>query len=516
MIDLTNIPTDPGCYQFKDISNKVLYIGKAKNLRKRIKSYFQKRILDPKTEALIKKVDSVDYFITENEVEALILENNLIKKHTPKFNIDFKDSKRYAYIELTNEDFPRLLIGRLKKGTSKFYGPFVSAANRDYIIYVLRRTFQVRTCRRFPKRACLRYHINLCQAPCTGNVSKAEYQNNIKKIHLILKGKTKELIADLTLDMKMASNNLEFERALELRNQIEAINMLNEKQNMERQKKYNEDILNFMVKSNRVYLILFNVYKGILENKQEFEFNFHPEFLEEFIVQYYSENSIPKELILPEVVSESIVSFLELKRQSKVKVTVPKKGEKKKLMDLVNKNIEVTFFGNFEKLDDLREKLKLQEIPSVIECFDISHLTGTSTVGSMVQFRSALPDKNNYRRFKIRTVSGVDDTSAISEVVRRRYVRLIKEKSEMPNLVIIDGGQGQLNAAMKSLWELNVKIPIIAIAKKFEEIYLPGSEGPIKLDKKSKALQLVQQIRDEAHRFALQYNRFLRMKELKK
>jgi excinuclease ABC subunit C len=285
---------------------------------------------------------------------------------------------------------------------------------------------------------------------------------------------------------------------------------------MERQKRYNEDILNFEIKNERVYLILFNIYKGTLVNKQEFEFAMQPEFFEEFILQFYSENPIPKELILPEKISEPLHVFLESKREGKVKVTVPKRGEKKKLLELVYRNVEVTFFGNVDKLEDLKNKLNLQESPEVIECFDISHLSGTSMVGSMVQFRSALTHKDNYRRYKIRTVEGVDDTSAIAEVVRRRYKRLILERKQFPNLIIIDGGLGQLNAALKSLWELEVKIPIIAIAKKFEEIYMPGAKGPLRLDKGTKALKLIQQIRDEAHRFALQYNRMLRSKELKK
>ena len=262
--------------------------------------------------------------------------------------------------------------------------------------------------------------------------------------------------------------------------------------------------------------MLFNIYKGTLVNKQEFEFEYQPEFFDEFILQYYSENPVPKELILPEDVGDSLLEFLQSKHESKVKVTIPKRGDKKKLLELVKRNIEVTFFGNIDKLDDLKNKLNLQETPHVIECFDISHLSGTSMVGSMVQFRSALPDKDNYRRYKIRTVDGVDDTSAISEVVARRYKRLILERRDFPNLIIIDGGQGQLNAALKSLSELDINIPIIAIAKKFEEIYIPGRKDPLKLDKSTKALKLIQQIRDEAHRFAIQYNRLLRSKELKK
>jgi excinuclease ABC subunit C len=514
MIDLSSIPSDPGCYQFKDSSDIIIYIGKAKNLKKRVKSYFHKSSLDPKTEVLKGKIDAIDIIVTDNEVEALVLENNLIKKYQPKYNIDFKDSRRYAYIELTNEDFPRLLIARRQGEAGKYFGPFVSAAGRDYIIYVLRRVFQIRTCKRLPKKACLRYYINLCQAPCVGEISKTQYQDNIRMVKLVLKGKTGKLIEALKEDMNTAANKLNYERAMELRNQIEAIKSLKERQAMERKKKFNEDIINFIIKNNRVYLILFNIYKGTLENKQEFEFEYAPDFLEEFIVQYYSDNSVPKELILPENIDASLAQFLELKAESKVKVTVPKKGEKRRLLELVKKNIEVSFFGNIEKLEDLKTKLKLQETPEVIECFDISHLSGTSVVGSMVQFRNGLPDKSNYRRFKIRTVEGIDDTSAIAEVVRRRYTRLINEKSELPNLVIIDGGQGQLNAGIKEHSKLGLRIPIIAIAKKFEEIYLPGLHTPLKLSKKTKALQLIQQIRDEAHRFAIQYNRLLRKKEL--
>ena len=516
MIDLGSIPKEPGCYQFKSKSNIILYIGKAKDLRKRVKSYFQKTKHDPKTEVLLKRIHSVDYIVTDSEVEALILENNLIKKHQPKFNINFKDAKRYAYIEITSEDFPRLLLARNNRGKGKFYGPFVSAAVRDYILYILRRTFLVRTCKKLPKRACLRYHINLCHAPCTGEISKTQYQENIRAVKQILKGKSNDLVKSLIKKMDIASKKLNFERAMELRNQIGAINSLKERQAMERKKKVNEDIINYIIKNERVYLILFNIYKGTLENKQEFDFEFTPEFFEEFLLQYYSDNEIPKELILPERIDQSLKEFLEQKRESKVKVTIPQRGEKKKLLELVKKNIVVTFFGNIERLDDLKAQLQLQETPAVIECFDISHLSGTSTAASMVQFRLGLPDKSNYRRFKIRSVESVDDTAAIAEVVRRRYTRLLNENSELPNLVIIDGGLGQLNAALKEQARLGVKIPTIAIAKKFEDVYLPGVKSPLKLSKKTKALQLIQQVRDEAHRFASKYNKVLRKKELLK
>ena len=514
MIDPSGLPEEPGCYLFKDSTGRVIYVGKAKNLRKRVKSYFQKREFDPKTEVLIRNIDSVDFIVTNNEVEALILENNLIKKKSPKYNIDLKDSKRYAYIKLTDEEFPRLLVSRRMDEDGTFFGPFVSAASRDYILSALKKTFQIRTCKRMPKKPCLRHQIDLCQAPCAGKIGSDEYSEKVRAIVSILKGRTDELIKSKKCEMNCASAELDFERALKLRNQIRAIEHLKEKQNMEISKKYDEDIINYIIKNGRVYLILFNIYRGLLENKQEFEFEYGDDFLEEFLVQYYSENTVPAEIILPQEVTSSLISFLRVKRGKQVSVKVPKIGDKKQLLDLVTKNIEASFFGDIEKLEDLKNKLHLHETPVVIECFDISHLSGTSTVGSMVQFRNALPDKSNYRRFKIKTIDGIDDTRAIAEVVRRRYVRLVEDGSDLPDLIIIDGGVGQLNSAAAVLKKLGLTVPVISIAKKFEEVYMPGLAFPLRLNRKSKALQLVRRIRDEAHRFAISYNRLLRKKEL--
>ncbi len=517
MINIDSIPVNPGCYLFKDSSGAIIYIGKAKNLRKRVASYFQKREPDPKTAALVAKIASVDFIATDTEVEALILENGLVKKHKPKYNIDLKDSKNYAYIQLTDEEFPRLLIARRKTGgvKGKFFGPFTSAQERDYILEFLNKTFKIRTCRRFPKKPCLKYHINLCCAPCAGFVSREEYDGNIAKIKLILGGKTKELLDSMNAEMVRQSGSLNFESALELKNQIYAVSSLNERQNVERQKAHDEDIINYLIKDDKVYLILFNIYKGTLLNKSEFNFNYSPDFLEEFIARYYPENEIPGEVILPQEIDDSLISFLNYtKKGGKVKVTVPKRGEKKQLLDLVAKNIEISFFGDALKIEALKNKLNLSEMPNVIECFDISHLSGTATVGSMVQFRNAKPDKSNYRRFKIKTVEGIDDVSAIAEVVRRRYSRLKEEKKKLPDLIIIDGGRGQLNSALNELKKLELKIPVISIAKKLEEIYVPALRYPLKLDEKEKALTFIREIRDEAHRFAVKYNRLLRKKEL--
>jgi len=514
MFDIKNLPTDPGCYLFKDKNSKIIYVGKAKNLRKRIKNYVQKNDLDSKTQSLIRHVESVECIATDNEVEAFILENTLVKKYQPKYNIDLKDAKSYAFIHLTDEEFPRVLLARGKTGKGKFYGPVVSAQELNYILHFLKKTFALRTCKKLPKKPCLRYHINLCDAPCAGFINHEDYNRKIDKVKLVLSGNEKKLKKQSQKEMKNHSKKSHFEKALKIRDEIIAIERLNKRQNMQRQKKYNEDIINYKIKDEKVYLMIFNIYKGTLSNKNEYVFDYNDDFLEEFIIQYYSENPIPKEIIVSNKINESIASFLEIKKGKKVKITKPQKGEKKQLLDLVIKNIEIAFFADTDKVDALKTKLKLHETPVVIECFDISHLSGTSTVGSMVQFRSGKPDKNNYRRFRIRTVEGIDDFAAIAEVVKRRYTRLKNEDVEFPNLIVIDGGRGQLNFALQEIEKLNLKIPIISIAKQFEEIYIPGMIHPLRLAKTEKALKYIQEIRDEAHRFAIKYNRLLRKKEL--
>lgn len=515
MVDYLSLPNNPGCYIYKNDTGKIIYVGKAKNLKKRVASYFTKKDHDIKTQVLVSNIATVDFIVTENEIEALILENTLIKKHRPRYNIDLKDSKRYAYIRITDEEFPRLMVARRKTTEKDAYGPFVSGAQREYVLRLLRKLFKIRTCKRLPKRACLRHHIKLCDAPCISKISKTAYSEKVHAARMVLKGKTSQLIENLKKKMQEASEKQKYEAALEMRDQINSLKYLSEKQNMERKRKYDEDIINYMIKDDTVYLLLFNIYKGTLANKVEFVFERTPEFLEEFITQYYSEEEVPKELILPKKVDESIEKFLTHKRGSKVNITIPKIGEKKQLLDLAKKNVEIVFFGNLEKVNELKKKLRMNESPTVIECFDISHLSGTSTVASMVQFRNGKADKSNYRRFKIRTVDGIDDFASMAEVVRRRYSRLKRESQPMPNLIIVDGGKGQLSSTMEILDELNLRIPTIGIAKREEEIFFPGSKFPLKLDKKEKAIRFIQEIRDEAHRFAITYNRLLRKKKIK-
>jgi len=509
-----NLPPSPGCYLFKDDKGQVLYVGKAKQLHKRVASYFNRTDLDPKTQSLVEHIQHIDHIATNTELEALILENTLIKQHQPKYNIRLKDAKSYSFLQLTDERFPRLIIARGVRLKGQVFGPFLSAQERDYLLRFIQKTFHLRTCRRLPKKPCLRYHIGLCEAPCAGFINEKEYNETIQHIKAVLKGQVKEEIQSLQQEMEQLSAYQEFEAAMKKRDYIRGLEYLEQRQTMQRKRTYNEDIINYAIQNNTVYLLVFNIYKGTLANKNTFVFPYHEDFFEEFILQLYDEYPIPKELILPHQISDSLQEWLSQQKESIVHVTIPQRGTKKQLLELVAKNIDTEFFADTKKLEALQRHLSLPDLPGVIECFDISHLSGTSTVGSMVQFRRGKPDKSNYRRFRIRTVEGIDDVKAIAEVVRRRYTRLKKEGEEYPDIILIDGGKGQLNAATQQLKQLDVMIPVIAIAKQFEELYLPGLEHPLRLPRQNPALQYLQEIRDEAHRFALKYNRLLRTKEL--
>lgn len=515
MIDPAQLPDNPGCYLFSDDSDTVIYVGKAKNLKKRVTSYFQKTDHDPKTRNLIARIASVSVMVTNTETEALLLENNLIKKHQPKYNIDLKDAKRFAYIELTREKFPRIGFARkMNTAEAVYFGPFVSASERDAILRVIKRIFCLRSCRKLPKRACLRYHMKSCSAPCIGVISEEEYHTQVERATALLKGKSSELLALLRAEMEAFSAAREYERALLIRNQISAIEHIAERQHVERPRETDQDVIAYTVADDTVYLMIFSVEKGLLTGKQEYSFENHEDFFEEFLVQYYADRTPPSELILPHEADEALAAYLSEKKGRNVQLTVPKIGEKKKLLDLVEKNIGHAFLKNELKVKDLQANLELSDPPEVIECFDISHLSGTSMVGSMVQFRNGIPDKKNYRRFKIKTIEGIDDTASIGEIVRRRYQRLIEENTDLPDLIIIDGGKGQLSAALAVLSDLDLTVPVIGIAKREEEVYLPGEMLPRHFDPKGMALRYIQEIRNEAHRFAITYHKLLRGKKM--
>ena len=515
MVGYSTLPHAPGCYLFADEHGTILYIGKAKDIRKRVASYFQKTDHDTKTRALISRIVSVDFVVTTNEVEAFLLENNLIKKHQPKYNIDLKDAKRFAYIEISGGEFPRIGIARRSVAdTGTLFGPFVSAAERDAVLRAVKRAFCLRSCRKLPKRACLRYHMRSCSAPCIGAISAAEYRLQVERATALLKGKGSDLIRSLKAGMAASSQRQEFEKALALRNQIAAIERLSLRQHVERPRGTDQDVISYTVESGMVFLMVFSVEKGLLSGKQEYMFDAHGDFFEEFLVQYYADHTPPAELVLPHEVDAALSEYFSQRKGSAVQVTAPKIGDKKRLIELVNKNIEHAFLRDELKVQELRAALGLTSPPGVIECFDISHLSGTSMVGSMVQFRSGKPDKNNYRRFRIRTVAGIDDFASITEIVKRRYQRLAAEGAAMPDLIIIDGGRGQLSAALAAIHSLGLEIPVIAIAKQDEDVYLPGEVLPRRLDERGMALRYLQEIRNEAHRFAVAYHRVLREKKV--
>ncbi|WP_321504326.1 excinuclease ABC subunit UvrC [uncultured Methanoregula sp.] len=515
MFDTAALPGSPGCYQFLDSAGSIIYIGKAKNLKKRVGSYFQKKDHDPKTQKLVESIASVSVLVTNTETEAFLLENNLIKKYQPKYNIDLKDAKRYAYIEITREPYPRIGIARqTSKMDGTYFGPFVSGAERDAVLKVIKRIFLLRSCRKMPKRACLRHHMHSCSAPCIAEVSEEEYRENVNRAMALLKGKSSELVSTLRSEMAALADRQEYEKALAIRNQIAAIEHLAERQHVEHISETDQDVIAYTIAGTVVYLMVFSVEKGRLSGKQEYSFDLREDFFEEFLVQYYTERTPPAELILPHEIDGALAGYLAERKGRLVTITVPKIGEKKKLLSLVEKNIEHAFLKNDLKRADLQSGLGLATAPDVIECFDISHISGTAMVGSMVQFRNGVPDKKNYRRFKIKTVEGIDDFASIFEVVTRRYRRLLEEDGDLPDLILIDGGKGQLSAATSALENLGVDVPVIAIAKREEDVYLPGEMLPRRLDPKGMALHYLQEIRDEAHRFAIAYNRLLRKKKL--
>jgi len=517
---IKELPQRPGCYLFKDKTGKVIYIGKAKNIRKRVMSYFGKNHDDTKTLQLVNQISDIRYLITKSEVDALLSESKLIKKHQPKYNLQLKAGERYAYIKITNDKFSRLETAReLKKG-GRHFGPFASAATRKELIYLCNTLFKLRVCRRLPKRSCLLYHIKLCSAPCINKISEIDYQLNIKKAEMLIKGDRKKLLQKLEQEMNRYSDKLQFELAKVRRDQIIALQNITDRQKIRLQKRYDQDVINYVISPKEIIFQLFNVNKGIISGRREFRFSrqklISGKKLNDFVKQYYMTEDIPEEIILPESIEDKdlIEKYLSKIKGRKVKIVLPQKGEKQKLLDLVRVNIMASINRGDSALVDLQNKLSLPTLPRVIEAFDASNLGPNQMVGSMVNFSDGQADKNNYRRFKIKTFEGQSDYDSIKEIVFRRYYRLKKEKAKLPDLILIDGGKPQLSAAVTALKELGMQIPTIAIAKRLEEIYTTNSQYPVHLPRSSDSLKLIQKIRDEAHRFAIKYHRLLRRKKL--
>lgn len=516
----SSIPIDPGVYIYRDEQEEILYVGKAKNLRSRVKTYFSTLYQPLKTRQLVSKIRIIDFIIVNNEVEALLLENKLIKQHTPKYNINLKDAKTYAYIALTRETYPRILTSRKVSPKLESFGPYTEGYTRQNLQRLVIKVFKLRTCKKFPKRACLNYHIGSCTAPCVGNVTEEQYREQVKNARMFLEGKFERTIQLLDTQMKKASSEKIFERALELRNQIASIRLLTERQIVDKERLFDQDVMVFVEGREKVHALHMGLRKGVLLGKKEFTVDLQPQVEQEFLKAFYSVNQIPREILLNKACwqdadeKKALEEFLQAKRLAPVTMNVPKRGNKLCLVQLAEKNLQSSLTGN-NVLVDLQKALKLPKQPKIIECFDISNLGQEHLVSGMVRFKDAKPDKKNYRKFKIKTVTGQDDFASINEVVLRRYKRSLEEKAEVPDLIIIDGGPGQVNSAKVALNSLDLKIPLIGLAKENEEIYLPGETEPKVLDKNSRVMLLLRQIRDATHDFSLGYNRKRREMKLR-
>ncbi len=518
--DLSTLPKNPGCYLYKDESGTIIYIGKAKNLLNRVRSYFSNSDQHSvKTKHLVNRIRFIDWIVVDSEMEALLLENNLIKKHYPKYNIDLKDNKRYAYIKITGESFPRILTTRKVSKDGIYFGPYTDGYQRVQLIRTAVSIFKLRTCNTMPKHACLNFHIGICSAPCIKEISKEDYLKQVEEAKEFLKGNVAFTKKRLQEEMKEYSKKLLFEKALERKKQLEAIDGIFEKQNVERIEKFDQDVIAFVKHNEEVIVDIFTIARGVIMGKQEYHLEYSEEVYEEFIKRYYSGRQIPREIIINAQVfitaedltgekNKSIIEeFLATLRNGPVSIIIPERGEKKSLIELAEKNAVMNLEEN-KTLRELQEALNLSGYPKVIECFDISNLGSEHIVAAMTRFIDGRKDRSGYRKFKIQSTAGKqDDFAAMGEVVYRRYKRLKNERSEYPDLIIIDGGLGHLNMALRSLKHLGLKIPIIALAKQEEEIYTPNDKVPLKFDKNSKMMLLLREIRDSVHDFVLGYNK---------
>ncbi len=516
----SDIPTDPGVYIFKDEDGEILYIGKAKSIRQRVRSYYSNNDQQTKTRKLVSRIRNIDWIVVNNEVEALLLENKLVKQHTPKYNINLKDAKTYAYIALTREPYPRIFTSRKTSRKLESFGPYTDGFTRQDLQRLLVRVFKLRVCRKLPKRACLNFHIGLCTAPCIGNVSLEQYTAQVDQARSFLGGNYEKTTQMLITQMQAASQELEFERALELRNQIASIRLLTERQIVDNERRFDQDVMAFRQLGQKLLVVQMGVRKGVLLGKREFSVDLQPQVEQEFMKAFYSTNLIPREILLNNPCwqgnseKKALEEFLASKRGAPVNLIIPRKADKLSLVKLAEKNIESTLDED-SALVDLQTALNLPVLPHIIECFDVSNLGQEHIVSGMVRFTDAKPDKSNYRKFRIKTFTGQDDFAAMKEVVTRRYKRLTQEKAQLPDLVVVDGGPGQVTAAQSALKSLELQLPLIGLAKEHEEIFLPDESTPLRFDKNNRMMLLLRQIRDVTHTFAIGYNRKRRQMKMK-
>lgn len=555
---LQNLPDAPGVYLMKDEKEQVIYIGKALSLKNRVRSYFQKGSKGEKTEIMVRQIRDLETIVTHTELEALALESNLIKKHKPRYNIILRDDKNYPYLRFdVRSQYPRLeVVRRLKKDAAQYYGPYVPAGGMWESLALIRRTFPIAPCKMEfkedkPARPCIQFQIGRCLAPCTGEADKGQYQDMVSQVRLFLEGKNRDLIEMLKQRMEEASEKMEYERAAELRDRITKIEGAFEKQKIISSGFENQDVFGVAYEAGRADIQSLFVRNGLLLGRKDFYLDDvkgmgQEEVLNDFLRQFYSKEMIvPPEVLLPFAVEDQapLEQWLSEKRNARVEVFVPQRGRKRELVQMASDNAaqslrEQMLSGRSKEkiLARLQEELGLRNLPRRIEAFDISNIQGTESVASMVSFENNLPDKRNYKRFRIRTVEGANDFASMAEVVRRRYSRA-KEEGNLPDLILIDGGKGQLNAALDVLLELGIarRNPLpreegtgkepdaIGLAKarsgeagslrEFERVFLPGVEEPVIMEPTSATTHLIARIRDEAHRFAIAYHRKLREKK---
>lgn len=530
---LAHLPEQPGVYLMKDAQGKIIYVGKAVVLKNRVRSYFQSsRNHSPKVRSMVARIADLEYIVTASEMEALILECNLIKKHRPKYNISLRDDKSFPYIKVTlNEPFPRVYATRkVIKDGARYFGPYTNAGAVHETLKLLKRLFPLRTCRRLDApRPCLQYHIKRCLAPCAGKVDEADYGDMIKAVCLFLEGRSEDMVKSLRRKMEQAAENLEFEQAARLRDQLQAVEKITEKQNIVTGAG-DQDAVGLARSAAGICVQVFFIRSGKMVGRDHFllsggEEEEDADLLAAFLKQYYSQSTfIPREILLPLELAEQelLTEWLSGLRGGKVWLEVPKRGTKKDLVQMAAGNALLVLNEQALKIQDQADRtegavrelgryLNMEGLPERIECFDISHIQGAETVASMVVFEGGLPKKEDYRRFKLRTVEGKpDDFKSMQEVVGRRYQ---DASGPLPDLIIIDGGKGQLSSALEIIRGAGLHdVMVVGLAKEFEHIFREGDSEPLILPRHSQSLYLVQRIRDEAHRFAITYHRKLRSK----
>ena len=527
------LPENPGVYIMKDAAGKIIYVGKAVVLKNRVRQYFQSsRNHTPKVRAMVAKIADFEFIMTGSEVEALILECNLIKKHRPRYNISLKDDKTYPYVKVTvHEEFPRVFITRrVVKDGARYFGPYTNATAVHESLRLLRRLFPLRTCRTLQDRPCLEYHIKRCLAPCVGKISKEDYAVFIRAVLLFLEGRTEDVEKELTFRMKRAAEAYHFELAARLRDQLAAVKKIAEKQNIVTGAG-DQDAIGLARSALGACVQVFFIRSGKMVGREHFllqgdEDESDAALLTAFLQQYYHQAAfLPHEVLLPCDVEETplLEAWLSARKQARVHLVVPQRGTKHDLVAMAAGNAE-KFLADEETrraqtdaqttgaVEELGHLLGLKKAPNRMECFDISHIQGAETVASMVVFEGGRPKKSDYRRFKIRSTEGKpDDFLSMREVTQRRYGDLPEE--ELPDLIVIDGGKGQLSSALEIIRGAgHADVPVVGLAKQFELVFREGESDPVVLPRHSQALYLIERIRDEAHRFAITYHRKLRGK----